>query len=379
MKNNLVNREDTKIIQNEFNTLILNAEVQKIFEILPNMAGLLNEYNQFVFYNKKLFEILNLTPDQILSFRPGEVLNCQNAFKSKFGCGTSEYCKYCGAFQAIEQAKNTKQKVMMECNILDDKNDNAYNLLVTCYPIEIKNKNYTVIILEDISAQKRKETLERIFFHDVINTASGIAGVLDYLADESNEMSPEEMKILLSEVKKASFDLLEEIQAQKDLVAAEKNLLIPDYKEIDLVELIDEVIVNIKYHNVSIGKEIKFINNLNDTKIITSKILLRRVILNLLKNALEASVVNEIVTISVSNENGNIIIKVQNYAVIPENIKSQIFLKNFSTKGSNRGLGTYSIKLLTDKYLQGEISFISNEVERTVFTLKIPKTVVNNL
>ncbi len=377
MNNQLYHREKLGKIKNEFNYLLINNEIQKIFEILPNMAGLLNEFNQFVFYNKPLFTNLGLTPEQILSFRPGEILQCQNSDKTDYGCGTSEYCKYCGAFQAIEKCKLLLQKTVMECNILTKDADNAYNLLVTCYPVEITGKIYTVIILEDISDKKRKEALERIFFHDVLNTAGGIAGVLDYLTDSTSDLTPDELKNLLVEVKKASFDLLEEIQAQKDLVAAENNNLIPDYKEIDLTDLIIEVIVNIKYLNVAIGKEIIFHNQLSDNKIITSKILLRRVILNLLKNALEASIINQIVEIIAKNENDTIIISIKNEAVIPENIKSQIFQKNFSTKGTNRGLGTYSIKLLTEKYLQGKVSFISNDEDKTIFTIKIPKTVKN--
>jgi sensor histidine kinase regulating citrate/malate metabolism len=53
-------------------------------------------------------------------------------------------------------------------------------------------------------------------------------------------------------------------------------------------------------------------------------------------------------------------------------IQLQIFQRSFSTKGSGRGLGTYSIKLLTEQYLHGKAWFTSNEVEGTTFFASIP-------
>jgi sensor histidine kinase regulating citrate/malate metabolism len=53
----------------------------------------------------------------------------------------------------------------------------------------------------------------------------------------------------------------------------------------------------------------------------------------------------------------------------------QIFQRSFSTKGTGRGIGTYSVKLLTEKYLQGEVSFISTKEFGTTFYITIPKEI----
>jgi len=39
----------------------------------------------------------------------------------------------------------------------------------------------------------------------------------------------------------------------------------------------------------------------------------------------------------------------------------QVFNRSFSIKGGDRGLGTYSIKLLSERYLNGEVGFTSEE------------------
>jgi len=49
----------------------------------------------------------------------------------------------------------------------------------------------------------------------------------------------------------------------------------------------------------------------------------------------------------------------------------QIFRRSFSTKGIDRGMGTYSMKLLTE-YLQGEVSFTSSEENGTLFVARYP-------
>jgi signal transduction histidine kinase len=65
---------------------------------------------------------------------------------------------------------------------------------------------------------------------------------------------------------------------------------------------------------------------------------------------------------------------VHNPAYIPRNVQIQLFLRSFSTKGAGRGLGTYSLKLLGERYLGGHVSFVSDEQEGTVFTLTVPDT-----
>ena len=57
---------------------------------------------------------------------------------------------------------------------------------------------------------------------------------------------------------------------------------------------------------------------------------------------------------------------------MPKRVQLQIFQRSFSTKGNGRGLGTYSMKLFTEKYLQGRVSFESTEEEGTTFMAMMP-------
>ena len=50
----------------------------------------------------------------------------------------------------------------------------------------------------------------------------------------------------------------------------------------------------------------------------------------------------------------------------------QVFQRSFSTKGSGRGLGTYSMRLLTEHYLRGSVGFTSSAAEGTTFFASYP-------
>ena len=67
---------------------------------------------------------------------------------------------------------------------------------------------------------------------------------------------------------------------------------------------------------------------------------------------------------------------VHNPNPMPRNVQLQVFQRSFSTKGSGRGLGTYSMKLLSERYLGGRVSFESNEESGTVFRARYPVTPV---
>ena len=100
--------------------------------------------------------------------------------------------------------------------------------------------------------------------------------------------------------------------------------------------------------------------------------LLRRVVGNLIKNALEASQPGEAVTISYQ-EVGHPVIAVSNEGVMPEDVRRDVFRRAFSTKGeAGRGLGTSSVKLIAETYLKGTVDFFSTRESGTTFILVLP-------
>ena len=106
---------------------------------------------------------------------------------------------------------------------------------------------------------------------------------------------------------------------------------------------------------------------------VVDKALLGRVLGNLLKNAIEASQPGEVISVGCSKaETDQIEFWVHNAAVMPEEVRMQVFQRSFSTKGRGRGIGTYSVKLLTERYLEGTVSFTSRPGNGTIFRVRYP-------
>jgi sensor histidine kinase regulating citrate/malate metabolism len=63
---------------------------------------------------------------------------------------------------------------------------------------------------------------------------------------------------------------------------------------------------------------------------------------------------------------------VTNKGEIARDVQLQLFKRSFSTKTTNgRGIGTYSMKLFGERYLDGNIGFNSSN-GRTTFYIELP-------
>ena len=91
----------------------------------------------------------------------------------------------------------------------------------------------------------------------------------------------------------------------------------------------------------------------------TDPVLLRRVLGNLVKNALEASPDGETVTVAFVDRKTPTFV-VHNESVTTEAVRLQVFQRSFSTKGGiGRGVGTYGARLIAERYLGGRLTFSS--------------------
>jgi hypothetical protein len=101
--------------------------------------------------------------------RPGEALGCLRA-KEGAGCGTTEYCTVCGAGQtllSIAQGRDDERA----CRMLAAPPAKDLDLTVKATRLHHGGTTFTVLSASDRSEQNRRRALEKLFFHDVLNTA----------------------------------------------------------------------------------------------------------------------------------------------------------------------------------------------------------------
>lgn len=365
-------RLPNEVILNEILNLRQNSLMNQLLEGFPELAVILNEHRQIVALNSKALEVFRIGDYlEIVGKRLGEAINCIHSTETEAGCGTSKFCKECGAAKAIKKSKDEKIVTIEECRITAKHNGHQINFdfSVHAHPIFINNKNYVFFTVRDISSEKRREALERIFFHDILNTAGAIRGLTELLPDAESEDERKEMEKAIHD---SINQLIEEILAQRQLRNAEDGNLTPDFQNVSANNVIDRVYEMYKNHELThnnlVAKKLE-----KDVTISADETLLVRSIGNLTKNALEASSSDQIVEIGAYQNENNIFFFTKNDALIPENVQLQLFQRSFSTKSNKgRGIGLYSVKLIVEQYLKGEVGFVSNEKERTVFTIKLP-------
>jgi len=235
-----------------------------------------------------------------------------------------------------------------------------FQLFVTRFYLK-KIKNY----------ERQEEILEHAFFHDILNTAGALNAFAQILQMENAETF-DEYDRYKSLVSLTSKQLIEEIEFQRDYKNARENNLLIDSQKINIDELLQEIVAIYQNHPLAKNKQLSYAAFHENESFISNKKLLKRVLCNMLKNAFEASKEGETVTLRCEIKDKEIEFEVHNPGFISPDIQSQIFQLLFSTKGKGRGIGTHSIKLLSEQYLKGKICFTTSVENGTTFKAVYP-------
>ena len=360
-------------IERHWDSLASTPLLGAVMSTVPDGMLVLNDCRQIVFANQAFASIAGRSdPRRLAGLRPGEAMGCVQAYAHPGGCGTSEFCRACGAVQAVLTCQAGRADVQ-ECRAGLTSGD-SLDIKVHATPLVLEGETLTMVCITDLSSEKRRRVLERIFFHDVLNTASGLHGLANLI---SHTLPPEsDQGRLASTVCSLSKSIIEEIGAQKDLTAAEADDLPVQALRLQSLQALAEIAEAYRHHEVAHGKSILVDPESTSREFTSDRLILRRVLGNLLKNALEASPSGECVTVRCRTEgNEGVLFEVHNRTVMSRDVQLQVFRRSFSTKGPGRGVGTYSIKLLTEKYLGGEVDFDSDETRGTTFRVRLPASI----
>ncbi len=353
-------RSSVEELRTEHEIIALQTIFSGIFSAMTGIAAIINRNRQIVYTNHDYLATKGLdSMEPLLGKRPGEAISCGNSHDGPDGCGTALGCQFCGIFGAITECQQSNRKTVGESSLstYSDGVLKSLDLRITCTPIVLNGHDFYVISLQDISDEKRLASLERLFFHDILNTASGLSGLLTVLKDESD---PTETRQLINYSEEASRTIIDEISLYRQLRAAEKGDLPVEISLFNTYEFLKSVAARNTYHSGEYAHPVVVDQNAANTEIESDVNLLQRVLTNLMKNAVEASKNGDPVFTGAEENGSRVRFWVRNSGIIKEDIQQQIFQRSFSTKGLTRGLGTYSVKLLTENYLKGKVSFVSN-------------------
>ena len=358
-------------IESQGKAIDSNPLLRDVLNALPGFALVLNRTRQIIFANQAFLNFLGANSlAEVRGKKPGDALACEHAVQSILGCGTTEFCTNCGAAKASPPMHQPVNDAAQECRIRQEGSGKAFDFRVQTAPFPGGDDSLSLFFLTDISHEKRRRALERIFFHDVANIAVGMVGMSRILCEK--ELGPKKEKQFKNVLHRYAHRLADEVEAQRDLAAAENNDLRLQAAPCESLTLLDEIAA---FYNSADNEQTSRVEIAPDavaTEFFTDLRLLHRILINLTKNAIEASSEKEVVRLGCEQNGNDLEFWVHNQNCMPAQVQRQIFQRSFSTKGSGRGLGTYSIKLLGERYLKGRVSFTSSPEKGTTFRFRCP-------
>jgi len=347
-----------------------SAVLEGVLHVAGGLLDILNRYREIVAVNDTFLRSLGVRdPGQVLGLRPGEALDCVHAREEPGGCGTTKYCSSCGAAIAIVSSLGMDRPVERVC-VLEARRDGSpidLVLAVRSHPIRSDGHRFLLLFLRDVTREHQRAALERTFFHDVNNLLSGMVGASEILASGRADGG------LARTLHRSCVRLAREVAIQRCLLEDEPSLCRAEPSEVSAIHVWQELQDNFEEHPAARHRRLIARHPFPDAAFRTDETLLLRVLGNMVTNALEATEEGGEVEVWFEQRDGRPTFYVRNRRPIPDRIAAHVFQRNFTTKDEpGRGIGTFAMKLIGERFLGGTVDFTSSWPEGTVFRFALP-------
>lgn len=357
----------------DVSTATQNPIIDALLRAVGGLLAVLNEHRQILAINNSLLEMLGI-PDagSVLGLRPEEAIKCIHSSDMPGGCGTGKLCATCGAAIAIVSSLRDDKPAERDCVATVEKDGKLVDLYlrVRACPVPMDAHQYVLLFLHDATAHQLRAGLERAFFHDIAGIINGLV-IATHLLGRDNTGASQEM---IAHIKRMSSRLAKEVEIQRSLTRGEPDAYRLSAEDISVQELVDELRDTLHHHPAAQGKSLSISQAVPDLHLNTDRSLILRILLNMLTNAFEATDEGGEIRFWAEDSTDAVDFCVWTREAIPDSVALRIFQRNFSTKPEpGRGVGTYSMKLLGEHCLGGNVDFSTSDSEGTVFRLSLSR------
>jgi len=267
-----------------------------------------------------------------------------------------------------------------------DINGDIIQLAVYAIELTLRNEDFKLVSLQNIQSELEEKEMEawqnlvRVLTHEIMNSVTPISSLANTVEDElkiqldrkTTEMKKEDIEDLhlaVQTIQKRSAGLIRFVQDFRNLTHIPK----PKLSYLSVNEMINQILMLLK---TEIGKEKVTVNTSvepRDLTINADKQLIEQVIINLLKNAIQAfdEHTNKLVEINgfINDKNRPVIAIKDNGAGIDEEALLKIFIPFFTTKKHGSGIGLSLSRQIMRQH-QGVLAVKSKIDEGTEFELR---------
>ena len=209
--------------------------------------------------------------------------------------------------------------------------------------------------------------LIRVLTHEIMNTVSPIASLSDALSKSMDEDGHSELDVKagLDTISDSSKNLIKFVETYRQLSGVAR----PVRKAIDLKELMAGVIALNSEFAANCGAICKYRSEEDDLMIYADEGQISQILINLIKNALQAGAKHIDISARMGKDDEVIIDVANDGTPIPVSAQEQIFVPFFTTKKEGSGIGL-SISRQIMRNHDGTISLLRSDVNQTVFELR---------
>lgn len=209
--------------------------------------------------------------------------------------------------------------------------------------------------------------LIRVLTHEIMNTVSPIASLSDALSKSMDEDGHSELDVRagLDTISDSSKNLIKFVETYRQLSGVAR----PVRKAIDLKELMAGVIALNSEFAANCGAICKYRPEEDDLMIYADEGQISQILINLIKNALQAGAKHIDISARMGKDDEVIIDVANDGTPIPVSAQEQIFVPFFTTKKEGSGIGL-SISRQIMRNHDGTISLLRSDVNQTVFELR---------
>ena len=237
-----------------------------------------------------------------------------------------------------------------------------------------KNKfNRTLNRIRTIFEKQRQQheqdswtKLIRVLTHEIMNTVSPIASLSDALAKSMDENGHSELDVKsgLDTISDSSKNLIKFVETYRQLSGVARPLR----KAVDLQELMDQVISLNSEYAASCGATCVYRPEEADLMIYADEGQISQILINLIKNALQAGAKHIDISAKMGKEDDVIIQVANDGAPIPVSAQEQIFVPFYTTKIEGSGIGLSLARQIMRQH-NGTIDLLRSDVNQTVFQM----------
>ena len=207
----------------------------------------------------------------------------------------------------------------------------------------------------------------RVLTHEIMNTVSPIASLSDAMAKSVDENGHSELDIKagLETISDSSKNLIGFVQTYRQLSGVAK----PVRKALVLQELMDGVIALNSELAASCGAVCVYRPEEPDLMIYADEGQISQIIINLIKNALQAGAKHVDISAKMGRDDEVIILIANDGEPIPVSAQEQVFIPFYTTKKEGSGIGL-SISRQIMRNHNGTIELVRSDDRQTVFELR---------